>query len=663
MSAGTNERVSKEQLHQALISLRHSVGKIHNLLKLDTGLDLEAFFKVLDSKLLTQLNPDYPLMVAITGGGSTGKSSLFNALVGKKISTVQSKAGLSRRVLAAIHPDVLACPGFLASLFEAFEADPEPLGAIEELTVPGVPKYVSCPEVPSNLVLLDTPDFDTGDQNDYSNRGIAKPVLEACDVLIYIFVNQTYNSLANKQFIRHVITDVGNRKVLLVYRCSAEYTEDEVREHSDAVVRNIYGDDYQQWCLGIYRSDEDNKVVKGDAFMSIRPLDDGRGIKEVLGSLDRAQTRADFIQLALREVQRDANKTLKFAKAECLKIELYRDAVRIATSWAVTKALRSYPQCDLLQKFAEIWERGQPRTLKILKGVGKAPVLLAKPFLWVAGKVRNRFWQDESPPPKGPDAELVLEKNLREAANELRTAILGPELTVKTTTKDINGHAMIGKVDKYKVLQNGPCGDTPRYESLGSEEFNIFVDRPAVLALSASGLKAPNWKAGLDCIAEEAKGSVKISDPIVNDLRLLAAKFRTDMTWRQKIREIGTASLEVLPALGAVTYVFLTGDALAGAPTIYAKLTALFGLNDLWALTAIPASIGLKAADRHNLQKLLEPIFATWFNEKAKKVYTILEKHVTGMVLHAAEETLQHASKPVEELNSALENLRMEEKS
>ncbi|MFC1819068.1 hypothetical protein ACFL0B_08285, partial [Thermodesulfobacteriota bacterium] len=96
ISQGYKNQNQKELLHNELITVRHSVVRLHEMLKMNADFDLEAFLKVLDSKLLPQLAPDYPLMVAITGGGSTGKSSLFNSLVGKELSAVKAKAGLSR---------------------------------------------------------------------------------------------------------------------------------------------------------------------------------------------------------------------------------------------------------------------------------------------------------------------------------------------------------------------------------------------------------------------------------------------------------------------------------------------------------------------------------------------------------------------------------------
>ncbi|MFA7174391.1 MAG: GTPase [Kiritimatiellia bacterium] len=240
----------RKQFHDALVSIRHSVERLHERLGIDPGFDLGTFLKVIDSKLLTRLDPDYPLMVAITGGGSTGKSSLFNSIVGKELSAVKAKAGLSRRVLVAIHPDVVEKPGFLESLFAAFGVVPEKMDSVEQLITPGDPVYVTCDSLPPNLVLLDTPDFDTGDGDNYANRHTAKSVLEASDVFLYIFTNATYNNLANTTFIREMLTGIGDRRAMMIYRCSRALIDSVSAKDSgsgDAILSLFYGDLSQQW--------------------------------------------------------------------------------------------------------------------------------------------------------------------------------------------------------------------------------------------------------------------------------------------------------------------------------------------------------------------------------------------------------------------------------
>ncbi len=108
-------------LHHALVDIRDSVESLYDSLSLDSVADLNGFKNVIDSKLLARTSPDYPLVVSIAGGGSTGKSTLFNAMTGAAYSIAKARAGLTRRTLAAIHPDVLHREGFLENLFFAIQ--------------------------------------------------------------------------------------------------------------------------------------------------------------------------------------------------------------------------------------------------------------------------------------------------------------------------------------------------------------------------------------------------------------------------------------------------------------------------------------------------------------------------------------------------------------
>ena len=68
-------------------------------------------------------------------------------------------------------------------------------------TLPGKPLYVLNHSNSNNLVLLDTPDFDTGAKGSYTNREVTRMALEAADILIYIFTNSNYNNRDNTDFI------------------------------------------------------------------------------------------------------------------------------------------------------------------------------------------------------------------------------------------------------------------------------------------------------------------------------------------------------------------------------------------------------------------------------------------------------------------------------
>jgi prophage DNA circulation protein len=96
----------------------------------------------------------------------------------------------------------------------------------------------------------------------------------------------------------------------------------------------------------------------------------------------------------------------------------------------------------------------------------------------------------------------------------------------------------------------------------------------------------------------------------------------------------------VVPATVAVTYILSTGDPV-GAVGIKVKLTGLFGLHDLYALIAIPATTGLKKADQGQLKEMLGPIIQTWLNNKLKAVQDLFEKEITGQMIQDATDALQ----------------------
>ena len=72
--------------HEALQILRRTLPEAARLLHLDLGDAFKHWLRTVDQKLLPRLDADHPLTVAICGGGSAGKSTLFNSLVGHPVS-------------------------------------------------------------------------------------------------------------------------------------------------------------------------------------------------------------------------------------------------------------------------------------------------------------------------------------------------------------------------------------------------------------------------------------------------------------------------------------------------------------------------------------------------------------------------------------------------
>ena len=547
-----------------------------------------------------------------------------------------------------------AKPEFLENLFAAFDAMPQKLDDIQQLTEPGPPLYVACENVPRNLVLLDTPDFDVGDRLAFANRGAAEPVLEACDVLLYIFTNSNYNNLGNTTFIRDVLTGVGCRKAALIYRCSRVFSEEDVREHTQTVQNNVYGEDGDKWIVGTFRVNEDDAVANGSTFMRIDPLPGGQDLHDTLGGLDIAATRSQLLAEAMQGVTRDAQQTQQAASLTRDEILLYRDAVRVATSWAAIKTLEAFPKEKLLKRFLEIWEETQPKHLKFLKRTGSVVAFPLKGTISTARKVRNAMWKDKAPAPvTHASPEELSRKNLFDAVNELRNKILGDELAVTMQKTDPDGKRMLDLANQ--ILGQSGSAALPACEPLDAGNVNMRIARPD--ALKNSTAQHGPWETQLHNLAAESEQWSTVSTAFDEELTRIAQDFRQNMGKLAIARETLTASLPSIATAAALSYVVITWDPVVGSG-IYAHLTAMFGMNDLFALLSIPAATGLNAAHRKNLQLILTPIYEAWFKEKAETVRESIERHVAREMLDAADQVLSQTQKPLTELNTALETIR-----
>ena len=73
-------------LFDALKKLRENIPRLADLLKLGNDEQIRFWTDIIDAKLLARLTPDFPVVAAICGGGSSGKSTLFNSLVGDHLA-------------------------------------------------------------------------------------------------------------------------------------------------------------------------------------------------------------------------------------------------------------------------------------------------------------------------------------------------------------------------------------------------------------------------------------------------------------------------------------------------------------------------------------------------------------------------------------------------
>ena len=604
-------------LHDRLKTLRSELPRLADGLRLEADPELAAWCKTLDSRLLSRFDPDFPLVAAICGGGSSGKSTLFNSLAGGRYAPVGGRAGMNRRVLFSVPETMAEATGLIAALVESFGAAPEALRQPEDLLQAGGPLYIQSGPGLLPLVLMDTPDFDTGSRGRYANRQSAQAALEAADILIYIFTNSNYHNRDNTDFIGRMLTGIGRRKCFLVYRCYPSFTTEEVEEHAATVARNIYGGSAERYVLGVFRAEEDNRVAAGEQGIRLLPVrPGGASFGQALRAIDATQLRRELHASMLSDVMSQAEAFLARGRESLAELRRYTAGVRAAQNQCLQQALRHFPVDRVMRRFAKIWARTDPPAVKFMRRTGSLIELPLKALVGAAGWARERI--SGEPPPEKPSQQFArkLEENLVTATTDLHQQVLSPHIAAAKAAEA--GDA------GYPAAVNAHPAVMPARQRLQQKEFSAILQ--AVLA------------------RREEIGD--IGADMEMELGRLADHFRRRMGAWDKVAQTFWAFLNVLPAAAAVTYVLSTGDPVGGA-TIKVKLAGLFGLKDFYALVAIPVTRGLKRADQKQLQEMLGPVAQTWLSRKFEGVRGIFEQEITGDILRTAEEAAGEAERRI----------------
>ncbi len=583
--------------------------------------------QTLERNVLPALQFDIPvLLVAVCGGGSTGKSTLVNALAGRYLSQVAFRAGLTARALLVGHPQVLAGPEVAARLLHRLPQAPQPWQGPDQMATPGPPLYATSAAIAPNLLLIDTPDFDTGEQGRLMNRSRAEPLLRTAEVIIYVFTNAVYNNLANTDFMADVVGGIGGRPTILVYRISRVATDQEALDACQVVARRLYAgaaDAFPPEVIGIYRMHESDRVAEGKAPPSLLPLGEmtrGRAMPDLLLSLDAAQIKRHVLANDLRSVHQEAEADYRRALQATRHTALYRQALRQATAQEALKALTAFPANEAIALTARLFMETSPPLVRAFRATGRivgAPLRAVR----AVGRKATQWLGLREAPPASPDLESQVSLDLMLAANALRNRLLEDTLIVRLEARD-------SLVDAARALQQPDQAEAPvLIESLGRGLVNLHIAAPALARPYQAALLQRDWAALAARLEEAASDLVGLPAGIERELRQEVVRFRREMGLGQRMRETLFASLSALPPLLGVTYALLTANPVAGSG-LFIHLEGVLGLNDLWALVSIPASAGMSEQDRRQLEAMLKPVFQLWLQQRVEAVVLLLEQNL-----------------------------------
>jgi hypothetical protein len=621
-------------LQNTLGQLSDTLAEWAEALALPAHYDVAGWQRVVNKKLLPRLRPDFPLMVAVCGGGSAGKSTLFNALAGAPVSVTGGKAGLNQRSLIAMAPRWADDDQFWATFFDVFGYRPQPLKDPLELTEPGDARYVTSDQVPPGLLLLDTPDFDTGAARQFTNRQQAERALELADLLIYIFTNANYNNRDSTDFMARILTDIGLRKAMLVYRVYPDFTEREVADHAGQVAAHLYGDAAESAVLGVYRVDESNAVAEGRKVLTPRAVGNATtSLVADLGALDRNALRMELHSALLEGVLRRARRLSNASQGACRHLALYGDAVQSVQSQSVRAAAQHLPMDLLIEQFVRIWLRSDPAHIKMMRRTGKVLDLPLKGVL----KVVRWFRTDTAGRRPKADADTVaerLETDMLAAGANLYRKFLDPRIALLLPAAEPVAQRMQSNIDTLANIVPTAAGPLPASVAAAQRAGHLRFDVAAhpALRLQREALRERTWQRVSEALLGQKEILTSLSGRVEQELTELAVRQRRRMDIWDRTRETFSALLNILPATAAATYVLTTGDPV-GAVGIKVKLAGLFGLHDLYALVALPATSGLKNIDQKQLADLLAPAAQAWLNAKLDAIDTLFGTEISAPVV------------------------------
>jgi len=303
--------------------------------------------------LLPRLAAEAPLLIAaIAGPNNVGKSTLFNALAGRRLSPAHPEGGLTKQCLAAAHPDTASGAGRLA-LDRRYEVVRVREGEAPPVDAPGPVGrlyLVTDEQLLPGLVLLDTPDMDSVLA---ANRERTEALLVTVDALVLVVSRHTYQNAALVEFVRQAVQH--DRPWLVLYNEAA--SPELARTHLDKLAADV-----GQPPLARFFSPHDPAVEAGTAPLVPRPLDGKTPLGALLaqpatGSELRRRARAASLHDAEEELQRVRAALLARAAEPARLRARIREALLAAGAQA---ALHAVPVDVLVEAFREELDARSP---------------------------------------------------------------------------------------------------------------------------------------------------------------------------------------------------------------------------------------------------------------------------------------------------------------
>ena len=457
------------------LALESALGVLPSLEPLTHGDDAEALRRVqerLRRDLLPRLGDDGAplLLVAIAGPNNVGKSTLFNALVGTRLSPARPEGGLTKQCLAAAHPDTWtgALRDFLTRRYDIVLVAAGEQAPVDAPGPAGRLYLVLADAMPRGLVVMDTPDFDSIYRD---NRERTEALLVTVDVLVFVISRQTYQNAALVDFLR---VAVGHgHPYLLVYN---EATREEVaRGHLEKLAADVGHPP-----LACYLAPHQPEVEAGERPLATRPLEGAPFLGALLGEPEHTRAlKARALEASLRDARAELEQLARAATAAAHEPERLRQRLRHELRGVGrTAALQSVPADVLVEAFRdELDARSAFHRYVRLPFRG-----LATALTFVSRQVHRAF---TGPEPTAPPVAQRTEDTLRDGVRRT-VEVLAPE--VAAWRGDADTRALLARAFGPETLARleEPLGFEP-LQAQGNDRDGLYAFCRRLVATELQG--------------------------------------------------------------------------------------------------------------------------------------------------------------------------------
>lgn len=339
------------------------------------------------------------LVVGIVGPNNAGKSALFNSLTGRLLSPSLPTGGATRRLVGALHPDLLvtlegepvgeglrlvrATPG-ASGIVSATEGDHDPA----ELLV------AEEPSMPVGLLLVDTPDFDSVARD---NRLASEALLQVVDLAVVVVTRHTYQNATVVHFLERWLAH--GRPWALVYNESIQTKT--TAEHAAKLAEDVGSEP-----LAVFHSPFQLEVAEGRAPLDPRDLSDPtRGLRSWLfDDQERARLKDSALESSLAQLADEWRAHLSQERSRVANLAELEAGLRTrALSLGGRVARDAMPMGPFLEAFRVVLDR--------------RPGLLPRGYRGMLGKLRGVAmrglrrlpWVSKEPEPKEGGAQVLVD--------------------------------------------------------------------------------------------------------------------------------------------------------------------------------------------------------------------------------------------------------------